>query len=137
VGDCGVCIGGFDGESAEFCNTEIRTARKAHKCVECNEVIQPGQKYENCAGKWEGDFDTFKTCMICVHIRQGLTCDGTWTFSQMWEEIEDYVFPKMTTGCLQKIETPEARAYLVKKWNEWKFKGAGSLIEQDGAKPRS
>ena len=28
----------------------------------------------------------------------------------------------MATGCLQKIRTAEAKEFLIKRWNEWKFR---------------
>ena len=54
-------------------------------------------------------------CNVCIG-----GCDGTRSFGNLWEEIREYVFPEMTTGCLAKIEEPSAKAYLIERWQEWK-----------------
>lgn len=45
-------------------------ARKAHKCTECCRQIQPGERYENVFGIWDGRSDTFKTCPQCLALRE-------------------------------------------------------------------
>ena len=121
---CNVGLGGYGDEPAEFYEAEIRKARKEHLCSECRESILPGEQYEHVAGKWDGDFGTYNTCLRCVAIRSGLSCDGTWAFGSLWEEIHDYVFPAMTTGCLERIEGAAAKQLLIDRWNKWKFERA-------------
>ncbi len=60
-----------DYDQPSFYNSAIVTARKPHKCEECRNIIQPGDKYERATGKWDY-VDTFKTCSHCVDLR-------TWT----------------------------------------------------------
>jgi hypothetical protein len=125
VGDCGVCIGGDygDGEPAEFFTTKVVKARKPHKCCECRRPISAGSHYRKETGKFDGEIFSFETCMVCDELKRCLSCDGPPpAFECLWEEIVDYVFPRMTTGCLQKLETAAAKSYLVERWNEWKFK---------------
>lgn len=52
-----------------FCCTEHRTARKRHQCNECRGHIEPGDVYEYVAGLWDGDFNSFKTCIHCETAR--------------------------------------------------------------------
>ena len=59
-----------DYDSPEFYHREIRKARKSHKCDECSAPILPGEIYEHVRGKWDGYVDTYKTCQVCVDIRQ-------------------------------------------------------------------
>ncbi len=120
MSDCGVCLSGYDGES-EFCHEEIRTARKLHVCSECNKRIEIGEKYEHASGKSEGDFWSEDTCLICAEIANAFYCDGRWFGGILWESMED-VFSQMTTGCLDRLETAAAKAELVRRWNEWKFR---------------
>lgn len=47
-------------------------ARKDYKCCECRCGIKKGQAYQNCAGKWDGDFLSFKTCIPCADLREKL-----------------------------------------------------------------
>ena len=59
-----------DGDPASFYISEDRKARKQHKCYECRAVIEPGERYEHARGCWEGTISTFKTCVLCLEIRQ-------------------------------------------------------------------
>lgn len=45
-------------------------ARKAHTCDECGATINPGEIYEYVSGVWEGRFNTFSTCGLCLDLRQ-------------------------------------------------------------------
>jgi hypothetical protein len=122
-GDCGVCIGGWDGESgesADFFDSRILKARKAHKCFECGCEIAVGQQYERVSGKWDGELDRFRFCLICSEIGQAFSCEGR-LFGCLWENIQEDMFPQMTTGCLEKLTTAAAKQHLVEKWRKWKF----------------
>lgn len=57
-----------DYDPPEFCNVEIRRARKAHKCEECSGPIIVGEPYEYAFGKWEGYTNEFKICERCHDI---------------------------------------------------------------------
>lgn len=93
MSDCGVCIGGYDGELTEFFSEEWPKARKAHKCSECARLIAPGQKYQRCSGKSDGDFWSFITCSVCAEIRRVFTCDGSEALGGMlWEDMAEYGF---------------------------------------------
>lgn len=118
--DCGVCVGAedFDG-SAEFQSLEICTARKEHRCEECREIIPARTKYERIAGKFDGDFYTVKTCLICSEIRAAFTC-GALNYGEFWQEMREYGFAQMTTGCLEKLTTAGAKQALVGRWQKWK-----------------
>lgn len=52
----------------EFSSTRKVRARKPHHCDECGGVIQPGETYDRCAGKWEGDFYCNVICELCAQI---------------------------------------------------------------------
>jgi hypothetical protein len=119
VSDCGVCIGGYDGDPAELYDSQIVTARKPHECHECRREIVRGEKYERVTGRWEGEFDRFSFCLICSELSKSFSCDGR-SFGMLWDDITDNLFPVMTTGCLNKLSTPEAKKHLLAKWAEWK-----------------
>lgn len=123
MSDCNVCLGTDDFETCEFYEAKIHTARKEHQCEECREPIAIGQRYERVSLKFDGEFQEFKTCLICCELRTAFTCEPGYAIghSMLWDEITLDLFPNMTTGCLQKIRTAEAKAYLIKRWNEWKF----------------
>lgn len=64
---------------SEFQTTSKVTARKQHKCCECQGVIQPGQQYERCAGQWDGHMDVYRTCSGCADIRDWATTQQEWS----------------------------------------------------------
>ena len=43
-------------------------ARKTHTCCECGSKIDPGEQYYRLSGVWEGQFSTFKMCMVCRKV---------------------------------------------------------------------
>ena len=119
---CDVCIGvdSID-EAFEFSHTEMRTARKPHKCCECGEAISPGFRYEHVIGKYDGGISTYNTCHLCVEIRMVFTCGNCWYFGQLWEEMSDYGFENLTTAspCFQEL-SPEAKGFVLEQWRKWK-----------------
>jgi hypothetical protein len=57
-----------DCDAPDFYSEYFRTARKEHKCCECEVPILPGDRYVACAGKWDGAVDEFKQHLPCYHI---------------------------------------------------------------------
>lgn len=49
----------------EFYGQRKVKARKQHRCDECGKPILPGKLYEAIAGKWEGEFSSFKLHLGC------------------------------------------------------------------------
>lgn len=120
--ECGLCIGGGeDFEPWDFCQTTYPKARKPHKCCECYREIAKGSEYQNLVGKYDGEIYTHKTCMDCVAIRNGMSCDEGVGLGNLWDEIWQ-IFPDFNTTCLQKIKTVSAKEYILERWREWKFK---------------
>jgi hypothetical protein len=128
---CGVCLGGEPDCMAEFFEVDVVKARKVHKCCECGLEIAIGSKYVRESGKWEGEFASFKTCCLCAEIRQAFTCYGAICYGELWNDVREYLFPKMTTGCLEKLTTAAAKQFLIDRWNKWKFK----RFSVEGRKP--
>lgn len=58
-----------DYETPEFYRKSIHTARKQYQCYECYRAINPGEQYEVVAAKWDGDFNTCRTCSRCLALR--------------------------------------------------------------------
>jgi hypothetical protein len=96
-----------DYDTPEFYTRDPRTAKKRHKCYECNGPVLPGEKYEHVAAKWDSQIDVFKTCVLCYSIRKWVehnipcTC---WAHGNMmddlWQSIEDAIdrAPEETVG---------------------------------------
>lgn len=122
MSDCGVCIGGFgDGEAPEFYESSTPKARKEHECDECRRTIHVGEKYRYIAGKWDGDFETFKICLLCEEIRRSFKCDdGVTPIGYLMEDMNEALFPNLTTACFDRLQTPEAKQHLRALWMAWK-----------------
>ena len=126
MSDCNVCLGTDDFDFTwDFYSATVRRALKPHKCSECGITIKKLDRYEYFSAHGDGKFYNYHTCLPCAEMRECFACDGMYIcHGQLWEEITEYLFPSMTTGCLEKLKTAEAKAYLIKKWNEWKFRTA-------------
>lgn len=118
MSDCSVCIGSDPDGYCEFFESRTVKARKEQRCCECRRVIQKGEPYEYAAGKYEGDFFTAKTCLFCEAVRGAFAC-GSVAYGELWEEMREYAFPALTTGCLQKLD-PQYRGELIQRWQRWK-----------------
>ncbi len=112
---------GNDGDGPSCSNVEVRKARKEHVCGECREPIARGTKYEYATGVWDGRPDTFKTCLMCVEIRDHFACEG-WIYEQLWNDLEENFFPDMAMGgpCMAGL-SPDAKLKLVEARMTWYF----------------
>lgn len=83
-----------DYDAPEFCDVTTVKARKQHKCYECRGPIKPCESYERTAGKWDGDFCTFKTCELCSELRHwariSVPC-FCWIYGDLHENIRSMV----------------------------------------------
>ena len=121
AGPCSdVCVlNRYDDDEAEFYKTTIPKARKTHQCTECGNAIQPGENYERTSAKWEETLTTYKTCLMCVEIRAKFSCDGSWIFGTIWDELKEHLFDRLTFGCLEGL-SPAAREKVLEAWRKWK-----------------
>ncbi len=108
--DCS-CIYINTDNGPEFSETTYPVARKTHRCTECYRDIKHGEKYEKCTGVWEGDFETYKTCIDCLSIRENFFCDG-WQFTSVIEFLGYHIEEtngEISENCLVNL-TVTARA---------------------------
>lgn len=57
----------------EWYKERMPRAAKPHKCCECGGTIEPGEVYLVAAGFWNGELESFKTCVDCEAIRKKIT----------------------------------------------------------------
>ena len=119
--DCTCLIDGSqDDPLPELFQETIRRARREWKCIECGDPIAPGETYEEARGKWEGTWDTHRTCQGCANIRSVLCC-GSWTYGELLNELREAGIveaQKALQACLLR-ELSEAGAMQLKKlWME-------------------
>lgn len=117
-----VCLDhGADGFN-EFYAERLVVARKVHRCCECGAGIAAGERYERATGKSDGSIWSQATCTLCVEIRSAFVC-GSCVFGQLWESIEEEMFPRWRThgpfDCMAKLTTAGARDYCRARFEEW------------------
>lgn len=94
-----------DGDKAKVATTKVRTARKTHKCNECNGQIAIGEKYEINRGLFGDGWSEFKTCSICKEIRDHFLCG--WYYGGVWEELDSYFMDEdFPLSCLSELSKP-------------------------------
>jgi hypothetical protein len=54
----------------EFYREKVQMARKQYHCCECHKPINIGDKYTYIAGKWDGDFNSFRQCLSCNKLME-------------------------------------------------------------------
>lgn len=83
----------------EFFETSRVKARKTHECCECLSTIVVGEMHWYERGKWDGNFDAYRTCDRCksLVIVLGLDC---------------YCFGELMDYCDERDGIPEAAAFL-------------------------
>lgn len=81
------CSCDFDGGSWDFFDERTVKARKEHVCGECGEIIKSGEEYSCAAGKFEGCFETHKTCRHCRQIAKNFGC---FNFGELFFAIRDW-----------------------------------------------
>ncbi len=58
--------------------SNLRKARKTHKCYECGNTINKGEKYEYVSSIYDGIPSNFKTCFLCYdaknYVRSFVKC---------------------------------------------------------------
>ena len=99
------------GDMPDFFTRSMPTAHNEHKCGECGRVINPGEKYEYVSGKWDGDWEVYKTCADCLSIRDTLFCN--YGIGRIYEDLMEEIYN--TNGGNHIAEnlaglTPAARA---------------------------
>ena len=90
---------------AKFYSIKIRKARKEYKCSECNRIIEIGEKYEYVRGLWEEGFNTYRTCLDCLSIRNEFFCDG-WYYTSLHEYLLEHIRDtggQISENCILKL----------------------------------
>lgn len=76
MSNCDCSISTWDLDTPTLHESKIVKARTKHVCRECRSTIMPGEKYERVKGLWEESFQTHKTCLPCMRIRNHYCSSG-------------------------------------------------------------
>lgn len=119
-------------ESAQVYHQTKRTARKRHVCCECRSPIEPGAVHDYTSMLFDGEWSTWRTCLLCAEIGDHSNCGGR-IIGVLWEELEENFFPDMKAGgpCMAGL-SPAAKNALIERRMAWLF---DRKVERDGAPP--
>lgn len=65
-------------------------AREPRLCGECGCTIQVGEMYEADITSYGSTITVYKTCLLCVRVRQSLFKCG-WYYNQVWAYVHEAV----------------------------------------------
>ena len=75
----------------DFFTSNLRKARKQHRCYECFRQIEAKEEYENVVGKWDGQISGYKTCSFCLVARKWLSKEcGGYVYSCVLEDLREH-----------------------------------------------
>jgi hypothetical protein len=130
MSNCGICLS----SSCEFGDNGFWKVTKAFRtsmqCCECGAVIPAGEVHERARyreDEGDGQWVTQHTCAVCAEIAWAFFCDSR-AYGQLWERMED-VFEKFSVACLDRLQSPKAKAELQYRWRKWKGLLADVLLE--------
>ena len=105
---CESAYADYDGDLPVLFTSVKRKARKQHKCCECKRQIEAGETYLVEEGKWDGEFETFKTCSDCLSIRETFFGYG-FILGEILETLSDHIYGgDVPERCIAEL-TPRAR----------------------------
>ena len=121
MSNCGVCVSFGGGEECVGYRCIITKAGQDWRCSECGKTIPRGARYELASWFYadRSGHGNCKTCLICAEIADAFMCGGRWHSSSFWDAMEE-AYPKLTTTCFDKLQTPEAKTELQRRWMQWK-----------------
>lgn len=113
------CISMFIRDEPYFAVKKIRTARKDHKCCECERIIKIAEKYEILKGKWDAKIETYKTCLDCLSLRKAFFCYG-FPLEDLKTMVSEHIsdsLGEISSDCIAQL-TPTAREWVCEKIEE-------------------
>lgn len=137
---CAIGDGYDHGEYVSWSDVSIVKARTRkngalHRCGECDEQIAFGTVHEvyMLKSRDTSGLSTYRTCMVCVEIRDHFRCSNGWVFGEIWNELEESFFSTMKAGgeCMHGL-SPAAKQFLIDRRRQWLF---DAETEIDGAMP--
>ena len=90
--DCACVYFGGEDCGPRVSYDRIQRARKSYQCCECGNPIVAGDPYEYTWGVWGEKQDTFRICLGCVDVRDSVSCDGSFIYGQLWNNVQEAIF---------------------------------------------
>lgn len=80
------CSCSYDYETGECFSEKMVKARKSHACCECDATIEVGELHEVAKGKWGEEWESFRTCLPCLRLRDDI-CPDNHVFGELREVV--------------------------------------------------
>lgn len=76
----------------EFYSERFPVAKKKHRCCECRDMIEPGEKYLLVGGKWDGILETYKQHLLCREACMAISniADDCIPFGSLMEDYREW-----------------------------------------------
>jgi hypothetical protein len=68
-----------------------RISRKPHKCCECGGIIFYKERYHYCSGVWDGQGQSYKTCVDCNEFRNLINSTNSYEDGAALGELREYI----------------------------------------------
>lgn len=138
MSECGVCL--FSDASdcdGQIDDASIVTIDKQQRCSECGQITPAGAQMEEATWFEEEEDDwpldgndepiepeskgPIYTCLICAEIANAFYCegDGRMYGGGLWDSMYQ-VMGELNSSCFDRLETPEAKVELRRRWMKWK-----------------
>lgn len=74
-----------------FSDRDVKSARKEHRCDECQRMIRPGEPYYFATGKYDGYVESYHVCAHCRAASAWLqkACGGS-LFTMVGEDLREH-----------------------------------------------
>ena len=80
------CACSYPDDVADIFEEVERKAAKPHKCFECEDVIERGEKHKYVSSLYDGRWSHWRTCLPCRRIGRDL-CGGCWSPGMLWYDL--------------------------------------------------
>jgi hypothetical protein len=121
MSDCGVCLSeAEDGIVDIIREDDASKSRKDRRCEECRALIPAGTPHQLHVGAFDGEINEYRTCTLCVEIRNAFSCNGGFVYGQLWKDLEYAFDDGINDACFLKLQTVEAKKFLRSRWMKWR-----------------
>jgi len=119
-GHCDVSFSDYsdDADPVEFWHETHVTARKPHRCNECDETIPVGERYRRVNYKFAGRLESEAMCGPCEEAAKEFDHRVGGTLWQLFEEEWDQ--GAHLQACMNRLTTARAKEHMRRRWLKWK-----------------
>lgn len=100
-----------DFDPATVYSARVVTARKPHRCDECDGLIEPGESYERASLLSDGKWDAYSTCAACLPMADWVMRNcGCRLHGDLWRHLAEDTWREY------RYELPAGVAFKVGRW---------------------